>query len=378
MSNFTTTTPSAPLSIQQGTCYAVFAYDIALAIKLDDAERLLSTASQRGTIKRQHPAPTYFEYQPAPVRVTQTMAPLPLGPYRTSVTVDIWLYDFGAASVKYRIPLSGVLTDLCTLSEQLYNNASLLADSRQRVESLLTTIPSVFTKPHVADVVEDYVICHVESFATPCAIDALRTTYAPTIARLLRAEHEDLSTQEVHEALSRCLSFSPTDVTMVDWQAALVVDRDGADVCAILEFANVELLEMRFLDQLLDEALERSYETMSTLLRKSFWIPGSYRAGLHDITQFQMDSALLFEGVNNALKLVGDQYLARVYRAASERFHLAEWDASILRKLQTLESLYDKMSDQAASHRMEMLEWIIILLIAVSIVLPFFPGMAKP
>ena len=87
-----------------------------------------------------------------------------------------------------------------------------------------------------------------------------------------------------------------------------------------------------------------------------------------------MDSALLFEGVNNALKLLGDQYLARVYRAASERFHLAEWDTSILRKLQTLESLYEKMSDQAASHRMEVLEWIIILLIALSIVLPFIPG----
>lgn len=157
-----------------------------------------------------------------------------------------------------------------------------------------------------------------------------------------------------------------------------MVDRDGADVCAVLEFANVELLEMRFLDQLLDDALARSYEAVPTRLRTSLWLPGSYRAILHEIAQFQMDSALLFEGVNNALKLVGDQYLARVYRAASERFHLAEWDASILRKLQTLESFYNKMNDQAVSRRMEILEWIIIILIAVSIVLPFFPGIAKP
>jgi hypothetical protein len=195
---------------------------------------------------------------------------------------------------------------------------------------------------------------------------------------MLRAEQQELSTQEVQDVLSRCLSFSPADVTIVDWHAAMVADRDGVDVCAVLEFANVELLEMRFLDQLLDNALERSYEIVSTRLRMSLWIPGSYRAILHEIAQFQMDSALLFEGVNNALKLVGDQYLARVYRAASERFHLAEWDVSILRKLQTLESLYNKINDQAASHRMEILEWIIILLIAVSIVLPFFPGMAKP
>jgi uncharacterized Rmd1/YagE family protein len=83
------------------------------------------------------------------------------------------------------------------------------------------------------------------------------------------------------------------------------------------------------------------------------------------------------KGVNNALKLLGDQYLARVYRLVSQRFHLAEWDASILRKLQTLESIYEKLADQATSHRMEVLEWIIIILIAVSILLPFVPGMPR-
>jgi uncharacterized Rmd1/YagE family protein len=32
------------------------------------------------------------------------------------------------------------------------------------------------------------------------------------------------------------------------------------------------------------------------------------------------------------------------------------------------------MSDQAQNRRMEVLEWIIIILIAISIVLPFLPG----
>jgi uncharacterized Rmd1/YagE family protein len=58
----------------------------------------------------------------------------------------------------------------------------------------------------------------------------------------------------------------------------------------------------------------------------------------------------------------------------SARFHLEEWDASILRKLEALESLYQKVSDVAATWRLEMLEWIIIVLIAISIVLPFVPG----
>jgi uncharacterized Rmd1/YagE family protein len=86
-----------------------------------------------------------------------------------------------------------------------------------------------------------------------------------------------------------------------------------------------------------------------------------------------VDGALLFERVTNTLKLLGDQYLARVYRLVSQRFHLEDWDASILRKLETLESIYGKMSDRAGTRRMELLEWIIIVLITISIAVSFLP-----
>jgi uncharacterized Rmd1/YagE family protein len=62
-----------------------------------------------------------------------------------------------------------------------------------------------------------------------------------------------------------------------------------------------------------------------------------------------------------------------VYRLTSQRFQLEAWDASILRKLQTLESIYSKMSDRAGTGRMEVLEWIIIILIALSIAVSFLP-----
>jgi uncharacterized Rmd1/YagE family protein len=44
-----------------------------------------------------------------------------------------------------------------------------------------------------------------------------------------------------------------------------------------------------------------------------------------------------------------------------------------MRKLETLESIYGKMSDRTTTRRMEVLEWIIIVLIAVSIAVSFFP-----
>src|SRR3989475_12410584 len=104
---------------------------------------------------------------------------------------------------------------------------------------------------------------------------------------------------------------------------------------------------------------------------------GQYRPELRRLARLQLDGAILFEQVTNALKLVGDQYLARVYSLASRRFHLGEWDASITRKLQTIDSIYAKMADRTASRRMEILEWIIIVLIAVSIILSVVPVLPR-
>ena len=76
--------------------------------------------------------------------------------------------------------------------------------------------------------------------------------------------------------------------------------------------------------------------------------------------------------MNNTIKLLGNQYLARVYRLVNKRFHLEDWDASILRKLQTLESIYGKISDQASNQRMEILESVIVILSTFSIGLELF------
>ena len=59
------------------------------------------------------------------------------------------------------------------------------------------------------------------------------------------------------------LSYSTNDITLVDWNAALLIDSEGDDLRALLDFANVELLEMRYVDQKLDRALDQAHETLS-------------------------------------------------------------------------------------------------------------------
>jgi len=355
------------LSVARGTCYSIFVYDVAFAINLEGAERL--TSATRETIKRKRQAPQYFEYHPAPLRVVQAGPVHVDGVLPTDKSVELVLYDFGAVVVIYRIPLDQS-SDLLALGQQLYENKNLLDDSLKRVQGLLNVIANAVSKPNVSSFVEDYVMFHVEAFGDSASIEDLTGIHAQHVARILRAESRELSEDEVRDAVSHRISYGKDDVVIVDWNAALIVDKEPDDVLRVLEFANVELLEMRFLDQRLDAALGQAHDRLSKRSQKWFRFP-SDPSDLRDISQWQVDSAILFEVVNNVLKLLGDQYLARLYRLGAQRFHLSEWDGTILRKLQTLESIYQKVSNEVTTRRMEVLEWIIIILIVISIVLPF-------
>jgi hypothetical protein len=291
-----------------------------------------------------------------------------LGDYRTVQGVEVVLYDFGAVSVSYAIPIAGTLSGLPALAEELWGNERLLADARGHVEALLSVLGDAALRPHIADFVEDYSIFHIEAFTAPCEAATLWTDHAQTVSQILRAARNPLSQQEVADATALRLSFGPNDATIIDTDAALLFDAEGEDVRDVIEFANTQLLEMRFLDQQLDDALERAYDTLLGRPTR-LWGPGQLGPDLRRLARMQLDSAILFEQVTNALKLVGDQFLARVYSLASRRFHLAEWDASISRKLQTVDGIYAKMTDRAATRRMEVLEWIIIILITLSILL---------
>ena len=375
------TTPAQPLAstelgIDRGTCFALFAYDMARSVNLDAAERRISAITERSRIKRKRRAPAYFDYTPAPLRISMEMDPLAIGAYRTGNVVDLLLYDFGAVSVSYNLPIQGPFNSLQALSHDLYENALLLADSRRRVEELLTGLGDAAEWPHLADFVEDYLIVQIERTSPLLAPDSLLSGFGPPIAQLLRSEAQVLGGEEVRDSIGQRVSFGPDDITIIDWNAALIYGQDMEDVVAAMEFTNVELLEMRFLDHQLDLALDHAYAASSKRRWGRPFLPETPRADVRHIARLQVDSAILFEQVTNTLKLFGDQYLARVHRLIAHRFHLESWDASISRKLHTLDNIYGKMTDSAATWRMELLEWIIIVLIAISIAISFLPGMA--
>jgi hypothetical protein len=359
------------INVNKGTCYAMFAYDIGASINLEQADRYITAETERGRLRHKARAPQYFEYRPAPLRLMQEGGSLTVGSYTSSPTVEVMAYDFGAVTITYRFPVDGPFEGLLELSEALYEHELLLTESRSRVEQLVQAIRPAIERPKIATEVEDYLIFAIESWA-PNQPLPIWSSHELALAGILRGVRTPLSEQEIRDALSCRISFGLEDAALIDWHAAVLFGKEMEDVRAVLEFSNVELLEMRMLDEQLDQALDQGYEALTSRPRL-LSLPGSYDKHTTHIAQLQVDGALLFERVTNTLKLLGDQYLARVYRLVSQRFHLEEWDASILRKLETLESIYGKMSDRAGTRRMELLEWIIIVLITISIAVSFIP-----
>jgi hypothetical protein len=152
---------------------------------------------------------------------------------------------------------------------------------------------------------------------------------------------------------------------LVDWAAALVVDAEPAATLAVLEHANVQLAELKHLDAELDRGLDAVWQMASD---RALFARFRLRANLRRLAELELEGAALFDGVTNALKLFGDQHLARVQRAASRRFRIDDWEQSVSRKLATLGSISERLEARQAQYRSELLEWIIIALIAFEIV----------
>lgn len=102
-----TTDTSPTLNILNGLGYVTFAYDAARSIDLNQAEARVHEATQRSTLRHKRPAPSYFEYRPAPLRLTQDTEAIKLGNFVTRPSVDLQFYDFGAVAVTYTVDIAG-------------------------------------------------------------------------------------------------------------------------------------------------------------------------------------------------------------------------------------------------------------------------------
>ncbi len=160
-------------------------------------------------------------------------------------------------------------------------------------------------------------------------------------------------------------SLLSTDLVVVDWGAALVVDLDGyaEDVLFVLELANLQLEEFRWMDRHLDRYLDRAYPDLGRR-----WAFGTGEV-LKSLRRLRMDLTRLADQVVHVTKFVGDWHLARVYLLARERFHLDQWRASVEQRLGQLDQLYTLLRGEVYDRRMLWLEVVIVLFFAADLLI---------
>jgi hypothetical protein len=205
--------------------------------------------------------------------------------------------------------------------------------------------------------------------------EALLAAHGDEIARLLRGESEPLSTQERDEVLRHRLSYLASDLVVPSWNGAFVYDTEPgvAGALEILEFANSQLLQFRYYDHLLDEKLKRIYGRLQVTHWYEPWIGRRYTAAARELHSVFIDVNELTDRTENALKLVGDVYAARLLGLAAARLGLGAWKDAVRDKLKTLDDIYRFAVDQTAMDRGEILEVAIVLILVFELVL-FFMG----
>jgi hypothetical protein len=355
---------AAPMVV---TIHLAFAFDIGDEIDLDRARLILQ--GEPGQLARRRRNPESLGYRPAPIRVEiePTGIELPgawsfLRPPRAELT----LFDFGAISlaVRYRIEITA--GDLLALAGRLAEQAPLTEAAKRLLAPWLQRIGPAVYDFAVSEMSEEYVVFQLGEQRGKWLDD-----HADWIAGLVRLESDALSPEEVREATRLSLSYTPHDLVVLDWAAGVIADPEGADTLQVIEFANVQLLEFRHIDDRLDDRLEAAYRLIRPERRRR-WLPSRWRLhgdAVRQIRELEIEATSLFERVDNSLKLIGDHYLARVFEVAGARFHLGGWQQSIRRKLETVGDVYDLLVQQAGGQRMEALEITVVVLIALEIVL---------
>ncbi|MDX2034775.1 MAG: hypothetical protein SF339_29140 [Blastocatellia bacterium] len=354
--------------ILQGHIVALFAFDVGYEVLLDKLRAMMATTPVQ-PLSRKKQTPTYLQYSRPPQILSLGIA---TGHFPEPAEVQATIFDFGAVSIAYRWPIRAEtsLEDLSRMSHDLYA-LNLETHAREQVMALIQKIEPAIVRPRLADLVEDYYLFILERLDQFFHADELMSRHRGTLAQTLRFERTSLSRSQQEEAVSQGISYYETDLTLVDWNAAIIYDRDYEDTVNVLELLNVELLEARYIDAQLDrriseyEALVRKPEKWPIPLRTP------YKQAIQDLSELRLESSLLNERVENALKLVGDLYLARLHSAAAQRFYLQEWDRIISRKLEIISEFYQLLNDRIHNAQSQALEVVIVLLILVELLLAF-------
>lgn len=351
----------------KGEVVFMFAYDVAYDMKRQPIEQLLGQPVDQfefGADKKTPRDAFFFRPQMVqlpPIEMTSAFGILP-------IRRIVKLFPVGAISVSIGIPFAvNDIEDLIDWHDLMLDNHSVRDHAQTLAEKVRTQLLPYCIGP-VANlgIPEEYTVFCLYANGENINREQWLQENRRKIAALLNEEknYNKLSEQECMESTASYLSYYDSDLSLVDWDTALIIDRPEniREKLHIMALANVQLMELKSYDNSLDNALERAYRDMEN---------GKNKGRVAELRQTRIDMARLSDEIFNITKFFGDWYLARLYKALFDRFHLSDWQKVIDEKLKTLDNLYMLLKQDNMNRWMLILESTIVLLFIVDVVLLF-------
>jgi hypothetical protein len=352
-----------------------YAFDIAYEMGRRPIETLLGNPVAQFSLDSSKRNPRHlFFYRPQMVRLPAVERLGPHGPVRVETTIK--LVPVGAISISVSVPFAvNSIEELVVYHDLHFSNGSLYDEARRLADDVKRELDGILVRPvdRIAEE-EAYTIFCIEGpiigpggnvIRAEAWLDANRRD----VAALLTQEEnpEALSVQEADDSTRLSFSYYDSDLVVIDWDAALLIDepQDFYETLYLMEIANLQLAELEAYDRLLDEALDRSYRDVRARPMRG------RRRTMEDLREIRVDLARFSDELSNITKFFGDWHLARIYQGVAARFHLADWHHSIDEKLKTLDNLYQLLSADQNNRIMLGLEVTIVLLFILDLALLF-------
>ncbi len=358
------------LKIKKGSIIIYRLFDVAFEIDLSLVESKIQKGVKRLTLSKiPYMKAIEFTNPPVSIGLTSFKKDILTRHFRTKVLAKV--YDFGVISLSMEIPIAENMSfhELEIIAKELDADESVEDVAKNYIAQLINSLEDALKEPYLKEeFIEDYTIFFIEKVIPHLNADELLNIYDPS--RLLLYETRDISEDIKRDTLKNHFSYYPDDLVIVHLDNAFIIDPSGnADINDILEFANAQILELRYYDNVLDRELERIYSGLSNRGGISIFKLREYEQFARNITETVTDLSEVTGRVHNALKVTEDVYYARIYRSVMVLLRSDDWMASIKEKLNVITNTHRMIYDEITTKRGHLLELGIFLLIVIEIVL---------